>query len=116
MSKPHSRPAVDIVREALEHVRYDEHDGYTPRAVAEAFASLEEQYEDLVAERNGLFNTVDSDQGEIHALEEQLETLRNFAEACCEIIERSRNPVEEITKRLDDVRGIAYPASRSADA
>jgi hypothetical protein len=43
-------------------------------------------------------------------LEEQFETLRNFAEACCEIIERSRNPVEEIASRLDDVRAIAYPA------
>jgi len=43
---------------------------------------------------------------------EQFETLRNFAEACCEIIERSRNPVEEIAGRLDDVRAIAYPAKR----
>jgi len=44
-------------------------------------------------------------------MEEQFEMLRNFAEACCVIIERSRNPVEEIASRLDDVRAIAYPAS-----
>lgn len=42
-SKPHSRPPIEIVREALQHVRYDEHDGYTPRAVEEAVRSLEEQ-------------------------------------------------------------------------
>lgn len=39
------------------------------------------------------------------------ETAEQFVEACLEIVDRSRNPLAEITDRLGDFRATSNPAS-----
>lgn len=75
--KPHSRPAVDIVREALEHVHYDERDGYTSRAVKEAFENMVERLARY--EEPGWVNSVQAvveARQRARSLEEQLEAAQ----------------------------------------
>lgn len=88
VSKPHTRSPVEIVREALEHVRYDERDGYTPQAVTDAFQSLVEQNERQATNIDALYRqrrdaelACELTREENTRLLEQLETLERLKSA-----------------------------------